>query len=350
MEPTIDTTQQQVYEQPQQQQADTSSEASANSVDEQGGSSFVETDQNEYDSKNQNSQQQKELNYSIFTQSLNKAGIATTHLNNGETNFAQYGAALSQEVQNMILNSYKDKPKEDKELQEKVARLFVGDGNNVWQGNTFINTLYANAEKLGIGDLEVSVSTIATTYLTDWKKNHESSYLRSDGAIDVYTIRDKSTGAEIIIADANGNGAIESEELFMNEILEGISSDFLSGEIGPAVHAVSGGSAQGGIGGAIGSIFNSVKDAISNLSGKSKKQKVNATEYNRLVDNYISKNNCTLKEAIAYVNARYHYSADDIQYSGNHKNTDNLTTTSELILQDIEAKREELEKLYEKEV
>ena len=46
----------------------------------------------------------------------------------------------------------------------------------------------------------------------------------TNGAIAVYTFSD-GKGGEIVIADANGNGGLETEELFANEILSGIASD-----------------------------------------------------------------------------------------------------------------------------
>ena len=48
------------------------------------------------------------------------------------------------------------------------------------------------------------------------------------GAIDIFTFTDPSTGAEIKIADANGNGVIETEELFFNELLTDINTEIMN--------------------------------------------------------------------------------------------------------------------------
>ena len=72
--------------------------------------------------------------------------------------------------------------------------------------------------------LNVQSDWVSTSYLVDAKATGGGQAgLNQNGAITVLTIVDPSTGAEIKIADTNGNGAIEIEELFMNELLSGIS-------------------------------------------------------------------------------------------------------------------------------
>ncbi len=336
---TVDTTQQQqqpVYEQQQQPVSDTSAEETTTAV----ATEETTTVQEESQTPKQLSEADKRNNSSLFLEDKRSQGYQLTHINDGETNFFQYGEALSDEVKQMIVNSFDCE--QDYVLQQRVAELFKQ--GNVWQSNTLINELY----NMG---LTVDVKTVATQYITDWK-NGRSSYLRTDGAIDVLTISD-GKGGQIVIADANGNGAIECEELFMNEILEGLAKDeFFAGDIGEVIGGKSGGgysSSGSGSGSIFSSITSSIKDGITALkekfSGQSKK--ISNSEYNRLIDDYISKNSCSVQDAIAQINSKYHYSSKDVQYSGRFKNTtleqiDAITSASS----DIELKREELEKLY----
>lgn len=162
---------------------------------------------------------------------LRAAGLKTTHINKNETDFAQYTAALSDKLKKEILDSYDCEA--DYILQQEILGLYK-KRHDIKNGD-FAATL----KKMGY---TVSRKSEKTTYLTDWKSGRHSTY--REGHISVYTVTDPKTGAEIKIADTNGNGAIEVEEVVANEFLSGISAQIdLSNFKNVAVS--SGGSAGG---------------------------------------------------------------------------------------------------------
>jgi hypothetical protein len=70
----------------------------------------------------------------------------------------------------------------------------------------------------------LNFSHAKTQYITDEKATGGKRGNAHTGTITVMTFRDKN-GGEIKIADANGNSFLESEELFLNEILGGVNID-----------------------------------------------------------------------------------------------------------------------------
>ena len=104
----------------------------------------------------------------------------------------------------------------------------------------------------------VEINYVGTSYIADNKADGHYDKDITNGAIGVLTITDPSTGGEIKIADANGNGAIESEELFMNEILEGVSANIDTTQFAKAVAAAN----------AVGTIDES--SAVANAIGNDK--------------------------------------------------------------------------------
>lgn len=175
--------------------------------------------------------------YDDWTESLHARGIKTTSLGANEANFANYGAALSDDLKNEILNSFDCEA--DYKLQAQIAGIF--SGTNVVQSGDIVSA----CKKLGI---DVSIEYQKTSYIVDNKKGGQYANNKTNainGSIAVYTFSD-GNGGEIKIADANGNGALETEEIFMNEILSGVASDveinFTDGLIG---HGNSGGGING---------------------------------------------------------------------------------------------------------
>ena len=159
------------------------------------------------------SRQETRGEYDAYIANLQAAGVKTTGLRENEVNFAEYGAALSEELKQEILNSFDCEA--DYILQQEILALFQND-------NDIKNADFATVlRKLGY---EVSRETVRTSYIIDDKKSkaHGGGTL-TEGGITVFTIRDPQTGAEIKIADTNGNGAIEAEEVIMNQFLEGVS-------------------------------------------------------------------------------------------------------------------------------
>ncbi len=156
-------------------------------------------------------------NYNEWVASLNSRGIKTTHLGKGEANFADYTNALSESLKQEIMASFDTAA--DYDLQSKLASLL--GGKNLMQSKDVGKILQ------GTG-ISYSVQYVKTAYIPDNKADGHYDKNVTNGSIAVYTFKD-ANGGEIKIADANGNGALESEELFMNEILSGVVSDIQTG-------------------------------------------------------------------------------------------------------------------------
>ena len=151
--------------------------------------------------------------YEEFASKLQEAGLKTTKLGKNETNFAEYAAALSDEVKKEILDSFDCEA--DYILQQEIAGLF--QGTNALNFEDFEKELERNGYTF-------SKETVKTSYIIDYKKGASGNGGKlTEGGIKIYTIQDPRTGAEIKIADSNGNASIEVEEVFMNELLDGIS-------------------------------------------------------------------------------------------------------------------------------
>lgn len=216
--------------------------------------------------------------YDDFKQYLEDSGLKTTRVNSerGEANFFDYGAALSDELQDMICNPNKYNldasddatdgfDENDKQLQAEIAALFKN--KNVMQRGDFVATL----KSMGY---EVSVSYVKTSYISDNKADgHYDTDVRN-GNIGVYTISD-GKGGDLIIADANGNGALEVEEVMMNHILDGVNADVMA-DI----------KARQGINGVSGSSSSSGNDAVK---ATEKEEEVSQIEFNNIVEKYLEK-------------------------------------------------------------
>jgi len=165
-------------------------------------------------------------NYNEWVASLNSRGIKTTHLGKGEANFADYTNALSESLKQEIMASFDNAA--DYDLQSKLASLL--GGKNLMQSRDIGKILS------GTG-ISYKVQYVKTSYIPDNKADGHYDKNVTNGSIAVYTFKD-ANGGEIKIADANGNGALESEELFMNEILSGVVSDIQTGAAGNNAGAV----------------------------------------------------------------------------------------------------------------
>lgn len=286
----------------------------------------------------------EEFNYNIFTQNLNASGIKTTWLRNNETNFEQYANALSSNLKQTIVNSFDCE--QDYALQAQIANIYAKSGKSVINQGEFMNTLKSQG-------LAVTVKYEATSYISDYKAGNFSGAVK-DGRIAVYTITDNK-GGEIIIADANGNGALESEEIFMNQILEGISSDIISGNFEQTTND------QEEI--TLSNISNNSYydnldwnwgfelEELNTLEELNSKDKVSQYEYNHLIDYYVYNNNYTVEKAIEFINTKYHLKNDEMKYTGNYKDLIGLATplkenANNKELNQIEQERIKLEKQY----
>jgi len=200
----------------------------------------------------------QEMSYQEFIQNLNQSGIKTTSVREGkEANFADYGFALSDDLKQQITDSYDCE--QDYELQKQIAGFFTG--KNYINSHDFISS----CKSIG---LSVNVSYQKTSYIPDYKAGNFSNSIRN-GSIAVYTVSD-GMGGEIVIADANGNGALESEELFMNQILGDINYEL--GQITP-----------------IGVTSSSGASGANNPFGDSEEdEKVSQTDYNHEVEKFLN--------------------------------------------------------------
>lgn len=156
--------------------------------------------------------------YDEFTKKLQEAGFRTTKINENrnEAGFDDYGFALSDDLQNMITSSFDNE--QDYVLQAEIASIFKNSNTNYLHRTDFVKALRAMGYK-------VECTSIKSSYLPDHKANNRmGKYDLSTAGIGVYTISD-GKGGEIVIADANGNGALEIEEVFMNQILSDIALD-----------------------------------------------------------------------------------------------------------------------------
>lgn len=167
-----------------------------------------------FDEDNKGLKTQEVQGNDAWVQSLKQRGLKTTGIHDREANFEDYGNALSTALQQEILNSFDTE--QDYELQAKLATIFSNTNYRTYE------EIYAACKQLGI---QVSRQSVSTTYIHDnkydgrWNKTNAQN-----GHISVFTFSD-GKGGEIKIADTNGNGALETEELFINEILSGIASD-----------------------------------------------------------------------------------------------------------------------------
>lgn len=150
--------------------------------------------------------------YEAFLQSIKSRGLGTTSLGNGEANFADYANALSSSLKEELLQSIGDEAG-DAQLQSKVAGLF--GSKSVMQSSEIISAAKA-------AGLKVSVEYVSTSYIVDNKADGHYDKDVTNGSIAVYTFSDGNS--TIKIADANGNGALEAEEIYLNEILGDVTN------------------------------------------------------------------------------------------------------------------------------
>ncbi len=170
------------------------------------------------------------MDYKAWVQDLHKRGFKTTGISGNEANFADYGNALSDGIKAKIAKN--GQTQADKDLQALVASLF-GKKSNMSSSH-----LISLCKSKG---LKVSNSYQKTTYIVDEKSSGKKGQKKViKGSINIITITDPKTGGKLVIADANGKAAIEIEEVFMNEILSGVTSDIQAGA----------GAGAGGAGGA----------------------------------------------------------------------------------------------------
>lgn len=134
--------------------------------------------------------------------------------NTGYENFRKYFNDLSQNIVQDCLSTFDSQA--DLAMQQTIAEALYGSG----RATVNINELQGILSSKGI---TVSTEYVSAQYRVDEFAVGGDGYV-TNGAITVMTFKD-ANGGEIKIADANGNAALETDELFMNEILGGITTD-----------------------------------------------------------------------------------------------------------------------------
>lgn len=231
--------------------------------------------------------------YDDFVSEMNAAGIKTTNINSNEANFADYGNALSDDLKQRIMDSFDCE--QDYELQSLIAGIYSDAGVSVLKSGQFVSA----CQSLG---LSVNIEYQQTSYIPDYKAGNFSNQERN-GSIAVYTISD-GMGGEIVIADANGNAALESEELFMNQILGDINYE-ISANKNVGASFSSGASSSSGLSG--------VEDSNSLFADKENADEVEQKDYNAMVEKFLEQG---LSMADAVKKADSKLKVDNMTYSG----------------------------------
>ncbi|MBR5303376.1 MAG: hypothetical protein IKU37_00945 [Candidatus Gastranaerophilales bacterium] len=154
---------------------------------------------------------------------LNEHGInKQTAINEkaGEATFVDYAGALNDKLTNALLNGGFGETdgldESELAIRENIANIYRQKGSSAINTNDLIKMI----KSMGY---TVSSSYISTSYIVDNKNDGHYDTDIHNGAINVLTITD-AEGNDIVIADANGNAAIEIEELFIDEIITGAIS------------------------------------------------------------------------------------------------------------------------------
>ena len=170
-----------------------------------GSSEYEYEDEEQLQQQNQKLQQLKSNNY------INSGKV---HLSKDMETSKKIINSLDDSIKQELISSFDCEA--DYQLQKDIAAYFgsrTGINNHELNGTININgkTIQVTSKK----------SEVAVDFYNETSgMNH--------GAIDIFTFTDPSTGAEIKIADANGNGVIETEELFFNELLTDINTEIMN--------------------------------------------------------------------------------------------------------------------------
>ena len=124
-------------------------------------------------------------------------------VNKRRAQFNMYANDLDNKVKQMVVNSFDCEA--DYVLQQEIATLYAKEGKASIKTKDLVGLL----EKQGY---KVSRESIKATYRSDFKGSHNGE-IREGHHVTVLTVTDPETGAEIKIADSNGNAEIEIEEV-----------------------------------------------------------------------------------------------------------------------------------------
>lgn len=158
--------------------------------------------------------------YDTWAQEKRDLGLKLTNIGAKEADFSLYMNSLSDDLKSEISDSFDCE--EDYELQAEIAAAFKNNGTNFLHRSDISSLCKQNGWTL-------ECESYSTSYIPDYKAGNFSNSVKENGRISVYTISD-GNGGKIMIADANGNGGLEIEEVYGNELLNGIVSDIQPGE------------------------------------------------------------------------------------------------------------------------
>lgn len=170
-----------------------------------GSSEYEYEDEEQLQQQNQKLQQLKSNDY---------ISSGKVHLSKDMETSKKIINSLDDSIKQELISSFDCEA--DYQLQKDIAAYFgsrTGINNHELNGTININgkTIQVTSKK----------SEVAVDFYNETNgMNH--------GAIAIFTFTDPSTGAEIKIADANGNGVIETEELFFNELLTDINTEIMN--------------------------------------------------------------------------------------------------------------------------
>lgn len=260
--------------------------------------------------------------YDEFTKNLQEAGFRTTKINENrnEAGFDDYGFALSDDLQNLITSSFDNE--QDYVLQAEVASIFKNSNTNYIHRSDFMAAL----RKMGY---KVEWSSMKSTYLPDHKANNRmGKYNIQTASIGIYTISD-GKGGEIVIADANGNGALEIEEVFMNQILSDIALDVDQIK----ANFIEGASVKG-MGGSSGANSGDMQNAFETM--KEEAEELAQEKFNSTVEQYLAQG-----DSLAEAEAQATISLKATGYSYTGTKTEKEQKEEEVTQKDFNKKVEE---------
>ncbi len=185
--------------------------------------------------------------------------------------FAQYAAALDDNLKQEILDSFDCEA--DYILQQEIAAAYKTGSMPLAQFQKVLKSMGYKVER----------SSVETNYIIDDKKDaahHGGEYTR--GRITVYTISDPETGAEIKIVDSNGNAEIELEEIFLNELLEGVARDIDTSNFQRAGNINSSAYSNGDLSGSGGSSIQTDASVLKEKSTPSSITEITKKQYDQL--------------------------------------------------------------------
>jgi len=252
----------------------------------QDTSIYSNTTLNGFENTNTLSDEEVDARYKEWIAEKQAMGLRTTHMrNDNEVNFAEYAAALSEELKAELASYFEDgaiNRDEAIKAQQEIAGLYKND-NSLYYAD-FIKAVRA----LGY---DISTESVNTSYITDDKKSAAKGggTFNEHGRVTVYTIKNKEGEVLFKVADSNGNAEVELEEVFLNELITGVSNQIDVENLAASAGVYVGGGtvdatytsfldAEGN------SIVGNVDEAVDDSEVRDGKYVINQAQYNTLLN------------------------------------------------------------------